>query len=105
LDEESEPIMEECDECGGYGYIEQEIVGYPVIEKHYEVMIEFIRDVLSENNYNYLLVNELEAFLLNPAKGYENYSFDDIESRIYTELSDEIMHLCLNTFNEPLKTI
>lgn len=95
-DDDGEPIVEICDECGGSGEIYEHYADDVTISEYYQKMFDF----LHEHLYDTEAVEALEEFVTSPIKGYGDYNFDEQEEVVYNNLTDSIFHQVLNSRNK-----
>jgi hypothetical protein len=83
-DQDTEVI---CQDCYGYGEIEEDVEGNKFITDYYKDMLSFLK--LNMDNKKTVL--NLEKFMLGTL-GYSSYTFNDDEMKPYNDLIDAIMY-------------
>ena len=83
----------ECSWCDGTGREDGDIF----ITDMYAGFLKFIKKHVPEAP-----VDAVRDFMLNPFKGYNNYTFDDVEMGIYNALTDAVVFHVLNTPDKKL---
>ena len=78
--------VEDCDDCGGEGWIEEEVDWEYVYAQGWEDDITFLREHLPKSNY---LIDRLEDLILF----YEKYNFDDSQLNRYDVIVINVLDL------------
>jgi len=96
-DDEGEIIEEECENCCGEGYFEEdeEVIDGIIINPYYQDMINYLEGNL-KNSKNIKL---LQNFLISD-EYIIGYDFNDKHSNIYDLVMDDVMYEILTTENK-----
>ena len=91
--EDGELEPEDCHYCGGA--CGEDWSEDPVITPYYESMLYYLERHMDDTSS----LDTLREFMLDPSKGYNNYTFNHDEMKVYNDVCDEVIYQILTTEN------
>ena len=78
--------------CGNCG---EEVYEDPEITSYYESMLDYLEQHMDDTSS----LDTLREFMLDPNNGYNSYTYDDEEMKVYNDVCDEVVYQILTTSN------
>lgn len=98
--------MDECSGCSGDGEVDQDcewcggecgedVSGDPEITPYYESMLDYLEEHMDDTSS----LEKLREFMLDPNNGYNSYTYNDKEMKVYNDVCDAVVYQILTTEN------